>query len=128
MNKKLYSEISSLLLAIDNCKKSGNEEWCEKHKEKIWELCKEYLPSGSGFDSGCQIDLDKSNPEKLVFYTSFHHMDSNGYYCGWTDHAITVKPSLFSGFKLSISGRDKNETKDYMYEMFDDCLRQEVAP
>jgi hypothetical protein len=81
--------------------------------EKILEL----LPSGSGIDSGIQFDEDKSNPNKLIFKFSFHHMSSDGYYDGWTEHKLIIKPE-FGSFDLNITGKDRNMIKDYLYDMF----------
>lgn len=122
---KLYRELASLVQANINCEISGNKEWFEKHEARIEELVENYMPSGSGFDCGTKIDLDKSTPEKLVFYTDFHHMNE-GYYNGWTEHRITVRPSLAFGFTLTISGRNRNEIKDYIHQVFDCALNEEV--
>jgi hypothetical protein len=61
-------------------------------------------------------------------------MDDGGGYDGWTEHTITVTPS-FRGFDLTISGRDRNDIKDYLHQTFDhvlsahyrDDLREESA-
>lgn len=123
---KLYRELASLVQARLNCEETGNREWFQKHEERIEELVKNYMPSGSGFDCGTKIDLDKSTLEKLVFYTDFHHMNEVGCYDGWTEHCITVRPSLAFGFTLTISGRNRNEIKDYIHQVFDCALDEEV--
>ncbi len=122
---KLYRELASLVRARLNCEETGNREWFQKHEARIEELVKNYMPSGSGFDCGTKIDLDKSTPEKLVFYTDFHHMNE-GYYDGWTEHCITVRPSLLCNFTLTISGKNRNEIKDYIHQAFDCALDEEV--
>jgi len=116
--KKIYQDIASKLGAMENCRKSGNDEWLEKHGQAIMDICKNDMPSGSGFDNGTQLNWDKSTPEKLVFETSFHHMNDGGYYDGWTNHTVTVTPSLQFGFNLKVSGPNRNEIKSYIYEMF----------
>ena len=118
MENKLYQVLASKLDAIENCKRLGNGEWVNRHTDDIAQLVADYMPTGSGFDSGTDIDWQKSSVDKLVFTTSFHHMDENGSYCGWSDHNITVKPSLAFGYRLSISGRNVNDIKEYMYETF----------
>ena len=129
MPARLVKQISSLLKAIENCKKNNNEsvgsEWLEKHTERLDSLCKNHLPSGAGFDSGTNLDMDKSNSEKLVFHTSFHHMNESGYYDGWTDHTVTVTPG-FDGVHIRISGRNRNDIKDYILQTFEHCLNEEV--
>jgi hypothetical protein len=44
-------------------------------------------------------------------------MNEGGMYDAWTEHTIRVRPSLSSGFTLTISGRDRNEIKEYLHEL-----------
>jgi hypothetical protein len=122
MERKIYEQIAGLLDAIKNCKQSGNAEWEGKH----WQALKNVMdtaPSGSGWDSGTTLD-DESTPEKLVFTGSFHHMSEHGMYAGWTDHTITVRPSLQHGIMISVSGRDRNGIKEYLHELFWSWLQE----
>lgn len=91
------------------------------HLIAIEKACKNCLPSGSGFDKGTEFDFDNSNDNKLVFNTSFHHMNSNGLYCGWTDHTVTVTP-CFGGINVKVSGKNYRNIKDYIAETLYDCL------
>ena len=86
-------------------------------------LEKQFLPSGSGFDSGTTIDRDVSCDTKVVLNTSYHHMNENGMYDGWTDHKVTVRPTFHSP-DITISGRNRNDIKDYMQNVFYDHLMQ----
>lgn len=122
----IYRAISSALAARINCEKNGNTEWHAKHAEKIKSLVKEHAPSGSGFDAGTKFDFDASTPEKLVFTTAYHHMHESGMYDGWTEHRVTVRPSLMYGYNLTISGRDRNGFKEYAHEVFSHFLSIEV--
>jgi hypothetical protein len=115
---KIYQEIASKLNSMENCRKSGNDAWLMQHKQDIIRIVENEMPSGSGFDKGTQLNWDKSTPEKLVFETSFHHMNEDGMYDGWTAHTITVKPSLQFGFNLKVSGPNLNDIKSYIHEMF----------
>ena len=76
------------------------------------------MPSGSGWDNGTKIDLDKSDSEKLVFYGGFHHMDEDGYYTTWTKHTITVTPSLQNDIDIKIGGKSYGDIKECLYESF----------
>ena len=122
----LYRAIATAVAARTNCDASGNSEWEQKWYIRLQELEKE-LPSGSGFDSGTTIDLDKSTGEKLVLHTSFHHMNDGGYYDGWTDHTVTVRPSFIGGFDVRVSGRNRNDIKGYVADMFVESLDQEIT-
>jgi hypothetical protein len=122
----LYRKLAGLLLAVENCEKTGNKVWREKHRETIKALAEKHLPRGSGFDNGTKLDLDSSEPEKLVFQTSFHHMNNAGMYTGWTEHKVTVKGSLVYGFTLTVSGQNRNDIKDFISDMFQESLNTEV--
>jgi hypothetical protein len=121
---KTYQKIASLLQAIINCEKSNNQEWLYNHRQTIDELMKN-APAGSGFDSGTSLDFLKSTPEKLVFNTAFHHMGENGFYDGWSKHEVIITPSLAFGFNIRVTGRDRNEIKDYIAEMMDSFLNED---
>jgi hypothetical protein len=53
-------------------------------------------------------------------------MDENGMYDGWTYHKLIVVPDLYNDFYTNITGRNKNYIKDYLYEIFEYALREEV--
>ena len=119
--RPLYQELASTLDAYKRCQQTGNTEWEQKHLTRLRELELNALPRGGGIDPGVKIDLDASTPNKLVLTTSFHHM-TEGMYNGWTDHTITVRPSLIHGFTLTIIGSNRNDIKEYLHEVFQDCL------
>lgn len=122
MEKRIYQSLAQAVDARLTCKEKGNTEWYDRHTDTILNIMENTAPSGAGIDSGTAIDLDKSTGEKLVFTTEYHHMNENGYYDGWTEHTITVKPSLIHGITLSISGRNRNDIKEYLYQVFGEWL------
>lgn len=122
MNAKLYERFASLLLAVENCRASGNDEWEKRHTETLDRLAVRFLPSGSGFDAGSSLLFAESTSERLVFATSFHHMNEHGSYDGWSNHKVVVTPSLAHGFNLRVTGRDRNDIKDYIAEVFQHVL------
>lgn len=122
----LYRQLAMIMSAIVNCRGLKNETWERIHRASALNLAYNCMPSGSGIDMGTRIDLDSSTADKLVFTFSYHHMDENGMYSGWTDHTLTVRPDLISGFKMTIGGPNRNDVKDYLYETFDIALREEV--
>lgn len=123
MNLTLAEQIASSIQAWHNCHESGNLEWLHRHEDEADTLASSLLPSGSGFDNGTSIDWDNSTGEKLVFNTAFHHMNDGGMYDGWTEHAVTVRPSFF-GLNITVSGRNRNDIKDYIAEGFDVALTE----
>ena len=120
----LASDIINTLVARRNCEKSGNTEWQEKWTDHLSKLVAN-LPSGGGFDAGTTLDEDKSDPTRLVFHTSFHHMNDVGMYDGWTEHVVTIIPT-FTGYDIRVSGRNRGELKDYIADVFLSCLSAEV--
>lgn len=90
-------------------------------REQLDTLAADFLPRGSGFDSGCTVISPLKNGA-LQIKTSFHHMDDGGGYCGWTDHVVTVKPCLAFEFSVKVSGRNYRGIKDYIGEYMSDCL------
>ena len=122
---KRYQVIASAVQARINCQEKGNNEWFYKWEGIIMDETAK-LPSGSGIDSGVKFNFDVSTPEKLVFTFGYHHMNDGGYYDGWTDHQLIVTPSLQFGFHIRITGRDRNQVKDYLYETFQYALDEEV--
>lgn len=118
MARYLYSELSSLIQARLNCQDHHNQEWFQNHSRSIEKLVYDWLPSGAGFDNGTTLNLEESHAEKLVFHTSFHHMNDCGVYDGWTVHTIVATPSFLHGVNLRVSGHNRNHIKDHIYECF----------
>ena len=118
--------MKTILEAIGmNCQwhKTVNDNYVDKC-ESIIETLQGLLPSGSGFDSGCKIDIKKSGITKVIITFDFHHMNEDGYYTGWTSHTLTVFPT-FTGFDMKISGRDRKGSKDYFYDTFNSVFTTE---
>ena len=124
ITRPLYRQIAETLQAIKNCEKSNNIEWRDRHEETLDTLL-DHMPSGSGIDNGCKLDRDGSTRTKLVFDCAYHHMNEHGMYDGWTDHTVTVTPS-FQGIEMKISGKDRNDIKDYLHETLHYALTQEI--
>lgn len=125
MKRKLYQVIASTIDARLRCKETGNTEWFQNHTDHLKYIEKNFLPSGSGIDGGTNIRFDESTGDKIVLGCGFHHMDENGMYDGWTDHTITITPSLIHGLNIKISGRNRNDIKEYLHEVFYQDLTRE---
>lgn len=122
----LYKKLAGLVIAYQNTLKAGNGEWQERHRAAGDWLCKEHLPSGSGFDNGTKLNWERSSPECLFFGTSFHHMDESGGYDGWTHHHVRVRASLAFGIAIMVDGKNRNDIKDVIHEAFEVALKQEI--
>lgn len=119
----IYQIIARRLEALQRCYAGlCDSGFAQNHRFKIADLVEEYFPRGSGFDNGTSLDLDDSTPDKLVFKTSFHHMNEQGVYDGWTEHRVIVRPSLAHGVSISVGGRDRNDIKTVIGDMFLEAL------
>ncbi len=116
--QKIYQTIGVIADVMNN-RNGGNmarpqkDSWLD-----LLDRCMEGSPSGSGFDNGTRFDLEESSDGKrLVFETGFHHMDEHGCYDGWTHHRVILYPE-FSGYRVRITGRDRNFIKEFIEESF----------
>lgn len=128
MPNKLYRELATLVTAIHNCERSGNTEWELKHTERLEELCKNYLPSGSGFDNGTHVDVKMCAADKLQLHAGYHRMDENGMYDGWLDLKIVIRPA-FNDFRLRVYGIQVNSDpglREYVEDVFGEALMVDV--
>lgn len=132
---KVYQFLANQLRRMNwCCDEAGNvhdkanfDDACDKIAECV-DSC---LPSGSGIDRGCEIPLcdaifdRKGRLQHFSIVTSFHHMNDIGYYDGWTSHTIRVRPD-WDGIDFTISGRDRNQIKDYLGETFQYALTRTI--
>jgi hypothetical protein len=121
----VIKRIAQLCVAIKNCEERGNTHWEIIHKQTLDDLVKSYLPSGSGFDSGTEVDIVNTTSKKVVLKASFHHM-KEGMYIKWTDHTVTITPDFTRDYDIKISGPNYKEFRDYTYDLFNDILGREV--
>lgn len=112
--------IASTLQARKNCERSGNREWETRHGERLDKLV-DCLPSGSGIDNGTTLDRERTTASKIVMTAGYHHMNDGGYYDGWTHHTITILPG-FDGISVSVSGRNRNQIKEYLSDVYHAAL------
>ena len=118
---KLYKILALTVNAYQHCIRVNDVEWRDKHQAELEFLVENFMPSGSGVDNGVKLD-EASHDEKLIFNLSYHHMDENGFYDGWTDHRAIVTPSLAFGYSLKITGTNRNEIKEYLADTLSTAL------
>jgi len=116
--QKVYQQIATALDVMLRNNPNHVEFWSTRLKSIMRDA-----PSGSGFDSGTQLSED-SKPDRLIFCVEYHHMNDNGFYDGWTQHKVIVKPSLMHGLDMRVTGRDRNMIKDYIADVFSEWLTQ----
>ena len=124
MQTTMIRAIASTIDAYKRCLETGNKEWADKHRERLAQLEHE-LPSGSGIDCGTKIDLDRSYIDRVTLTFSYHHMNENGFYVGWTEHTAVIRPA-FDGLRIDITGRNRNDCKEYFHQVYSHALQAEV--
>lgn len=125
MKTTLISRIYRVLQARENCKKDATKlDWFNNHDFTLYQIERNYLPHGSGINSGCTIEREFKK-DCVILHVPYHNMDENGYYCGWSDFKIVCKPE-FDGISLKIIGKDKYFVKDYLYDLFNNCLTEMI--
>lgn len=121
-NRPVFELLANAIVARKNCQRSNNREWFDVWMNRIGTIVNDHFPSGSGFDNGTHIDLEKSTAEKLVFNTAFHHMNEGGYYDGWTEHSVIVTASFIGNFTMKISGPNRRDIHEYIAQCFEHAL------
>lgn len=126
MKRVVYKEIATAINAIKE-----NSPRKAAWMDYLYYIIDTYFSHGSGFDCGYTVDMDKSSADKIVIESSFHCMDGNGYYCGWNDFTVTVKPSMLFDIDISINFHGIKEKsyglKDYIVETLHNALYATVA-
>lgn len=121
----IIRELASQIERYQRCSKDAHFAHAANDAKSILANLSNVLPHGSGIDNGVAICIDDSSEHKIVLRVSYHHMNDVGMYAGWTEHRIVVTPS-FAGFDLSISGRNRNEIKDYLHDVISQCLQNRI--
>ena len=119
---KNYQSIAAQLdtIARANLKFPPEQSWIDGAEQRIKTIM-DSAPHGSGIDCCVQLD-DSSTPNHLVFALSFHHMNDGGMYDGWSKHSVVITPDLISGYNICITGRDRNQIKEYLYDVMSGWL------
>ena len=127
--------LSSKLTAIRNCQGNEDTTWEDRHRNALETIVRDFLPSGSGIDCGTELDEDLTTPERLAFRFSYHHMDENGSYAGWTNHTCDCTASLCYGLSLEIKTEGTSPKAaeysdagliDYLHDTFEAALRTQL--
>lgn len=118
--------IQKIAAAIDVINRTDRADLVANWRDVIKRIDSNWLPHGSGFDSGSNVNIGESTARRAVIDTSFHHMDEYGAYDGWTNHRVIVTPE-FSGFSVRVTGRDRNGIKDYIADVFNAALSADCA-
>lgn len=125
---RLYSAIARTcqwLHNLENAEDGAKATYLPIAERRLSSLEK-LLPSGSGIYN-TRIVSDKSSNSRVEINFMYQHMDENGYYSGVSGYRTVIKPCLSFDFAISIFGSNKNQEKDYFYDIFDDALNELVV-
>lgn len=120
----LYKKLSAALQAQKNCLEHKNPTWHAIWSDRVEKIMRS-APSGSGFNTGTSLEYVQEPDTELRFCTEYNHMDEAGYYDGWTTHVVKVTPR-FSGIDIKVTGKNKNDIKEYIGDVFYDWLTTEL--
>lgn len=121
--KALAAWITETAEWAERAQNNEHAQWGDIAQDRLAQLVR-MLPSGSGID--CGTELVSADASKIVLSAGFHHMNDCGYYDGWTEHRITIRPR-FDGIDVTISGRNRNEIKEYLGELYHSALSAQVT-
>lgn len=115
--KKLAHYIASACAAERRCNKHNNS-FADRWDDLLTLIEKNLLPHGSGIDCGCKIVREKCDDSRITIEFSYHHMNENGVYVGWSEYRVTARPGLEIDLSLTITGQDRNGLKEYFADLF----------
>lgn len=131
----VIQQINNIVATIAYWEKKGNDEVADTWRDKLEDIEREKLPSGSGFNAGTQIS-GRSKPNKIILETGFLHHDEYGGELGWTEHLITITPDLTHDFNIKIRTIEDKRCKkeslrgngflEYMETEFRDELKESM--
>ena len=113
--------------AYCRCVDRNNNEWIDKHWNKITETLLDKLPHGSGIDYDWRFYTD--NGKDLYCTNGWHYMNENGMYDGSWDFTIIIKADIrdmFGKIIFRIVGQfgKHQDIKDYLYEIIAESLNE----
>ena len=88
-----------------------------------WEefvMLQKLLPIGNGIEKECVISL-KSTKKRIVIDTAYWHELLQE----WTEHQIVVTPSFEGEINIRVTGKNVDNIKEYINEVFRKALMKE---
>lgn len=112
---KLYQKIARVVSQKNTPKKA-----------KELALLEKLLPIGNGVETGCVILL-KSTEKRIEVDTAYWHPNYSYETSRWTEHQVVITPSFEGEINIRITGKNENNVKDYLYDIFHEALMKEYA-
>ena len=99
----------------------------QKNSLKKWEEFKslqKLLPNGNLIRrEGGSMILLKSTETKIVIDTAYWHYETSR----WTEHQVVITPSFEGEINIRITGKNEDNIKEYLQDIFREALMQEYA-
>lgn len=110
---KLYQKIAIV---------ASQKNWEKRTKELA--LLKELLPNGNEIrrQLGLSVILLESTEKRIVIDTTYWHETSRE-----TAHQVIVKPSFQGEIAIRITGKNVNNVKQYLHDIFREALMKEYS-
>lgn len=86
-------------------------------------MLQKLLPIGNGIEKECVILL-KSTEKRIVIDTTYRHQ-INPLEIRWTDHQIVITPSFEGEINIRVTGKNVDNIKEYLHEVFREALMKE---
>ena len=83
-------------------------------------MLQKLLPIGNGIEKECVILL-KSTEKRIVIDTAYWHYETSR----WTDHQIVITPSFEGEINIRVTGKNVDNIKEYLHEVFREALMKE---
>lgn len=92
-------------------------------KREEFVMLQKLLPIGNGIEKECVILL-KSTEKRIVIDTTYRHQ-INPLEIRWTDHQIVITPSFEGEINIRVTGKNVDNIKEYLHEVFREALMKE---
>lgn len=114
----VYREFNRLIKQRNAYLVAHNNELAQEYEAMLHELTHTHMPRGEHFESGTRIDLNKSDPDKLVFHTDYRQEDG-----ALTPHTIVTNPFNWR-FRVTGKSTAKEEIRQAFYAALSKALPQ----
>ena len=112
---KLYQKIARV---------ASQKNWAKRTKELS--LLQKLLPNGKGIREreGLAVILLESTKKRIVIDTTYWHTNNSD---ERTSHQVIITPSFEGEINIRITGKNKDNVKEYLHDIFREALMKEYA-
>lgn len=89
-----------------------------------FDMLEKLLPIGNGIEKECEISL-KSTKKRIVIDTAYRHPNDSYETSRLTNHQIIITPSFEEEINIRVTGKNVDNIKEYLHEVFREALMKE---